>query len=97
MARPRHWHPGTMRQWSYYYAFDNPTWSMSQYPYPVTLDWAKRPTMETWNEICAWTIEHFGLPGIRYQTEVSTERMTWYFQDAQDQLIMTVAWGNDNG
>jgi len=86
-----------MRQWSYYYAFDNPTWSMSQYPYPVTLDWAKRPTMETWNEICAWTIEHFGLPGIRYQTEVSTERMTWYFQDAQDQLIMTVAWGNDNG
>ena len=63
-----------MRQWSYYYAFDNPTWSMSQYPYPVTLDWARRPTMTAWNEICAWTIEHFGLPGIRYQTEVDVAR-----------------------
>lgn len=71
-------------------------WSMKEFPYPVTLDWARRPSMERWNEICAWTVEHFGLPGIRYQTEVDVARMTWYFQSPQDQLIMTVAWGNDN-
>lgn len=70
-------------------------WTMKQFPYPVTLDWARRPSMERWNEICAWTIEHFGLPGIRYQTEVDSARMTWYFQSQQDQLVMTVAWGND--
>ena len=67
----------------------------SEFCYPVTLDWAQRPSMEKWNEICAWTIEHFGLPGIRYQTEVGTERMTWYFQDEQDRLVMIIAWGND--
>lgn len=96
--QPDDWHPGHMRRFSWYtHAItQSRNWSMSQYPYSVTLDWAKRPSMEKWNEICAWTIEHFGLPGIRYQTEVGTERMTWYFEDQQDQLIMTVAWGNDN-
>ena len=69
---------------------------MKQFPYPVTLDWARRPSDEKWNEICAWTVEHFGLPGIRYQTELDVARMTWYFQSRQDQLLMTVAWGNDN-
>lgn len=69
---------------------------MKEFPYPVTLDWVRRPSMERWNEICAWCIEHFGLPGIRYQTEVGPARMTWYFQSPQDQLMMTVAWGNDN-
>lgn len=67
----------------------------NQYQYPVTLDWDQRPSMQAWNEICAWTIEHFGLPGHRYTTEVGTERMTWYFASQQDQLTMTVAWGND--
>lgn len=96
--QPDDWHPGHMRRFAWYtHAItESRTWSMSEYPYPVTLDWAKRPTMEAWNEICAWSIEHFGLPGIRYQTEVSTERMTWYFQDQRDQLVMIVAWGNDN-
>ena len=95
---PDDWHPGKVRQYSFYtHALGRPqTWSMSQFPYPVTLDWYKRPTMEAWNEICAWTIDHFGLPGIRYQTEISTERMTWYFESKQDQLVMIVAWGNDD-
>lgn len=94
--QPDDWHPGHMRQYSFYtHAITPLVWSMKEFPHPVTLDWSRRPTMEAWNEICAWTIEHFGLPGIRYQTEVSIERMTWYFRDASDKLIMTVAWGND--
>jgi len=94
--QPDDWHPGHMRQYSFYtHAITPLAWSMKEFPHPVTLDWSRRPTMEAWNEICAWTIEHFGLPGIRYQTEVSIERMTWYFRDASDKLIMTVAWGND--
>lgn len=94
---PDDFHPGKMREWSWFTpnSVARSEWSMSGFPHPVTLDWAKRPTMEAWNEICAWTIEHFGLPGIRYQTEVGTERMTWYFQDEQDKLLMIIAWGND--
>lgn len=65
--------------------------------YPVTLLWEHRPVMEQWNEITAWAVEHFGLPGDRYRTEITTEQMTWFFEDPTDQLIMTLAWGNDNG
>lgn len=92
-----HWHPGTHEALCAAHAPTAQTalWSMKEFAYPVTLDWARRPNMERWNEICAWTIEHFGLPGIRYQTEVDSARMTWYFQSQQDQLVMTVAWGND--
>lgn len=94
---PDHWHPALMRQWSMYtHALpESRTWSMTDFPFPVTLDWARRPSMEQWNLICAWSVDHFGLPGIRYQTEVDTARMTWYFADERDQLIMTLAWGND--
>jgi hypothetical protein len=66
-----------------------------QFHYPVTLLWNCRPSMEQWNEITAWTVEHFGLPGTRYRTEIATEYMTWFFETQQDQLIFTLAWGND--
>lgn len=92
-------HPGLLRWRQAIDEWQEPEpniWNMTDFAFPVTLDWARRPSMERWNEICAWTIEHFGLPGMRYQTEVSTARMTWYFASQDDQLLMTVAWGNDN-
>ena len=96
---PHGWHPGHARQNTYTMSLPaivkSRQWSMSEYPYPVTLDWAVRPEMEKWNEICAWTIEHFGLPGIRYVTEISPERMTWYFETIEDKLLFVVAWGDD--
>jgi hypothetical protein len=64
--------------------------------YPVTLNWDTNPHMERWNEVCAWSIEHFGLPGGRYTTEIDADRMTWHFDDARDQLIFILAWGRDN-
>ena len=67
------------------------------YDYPVTLVWGYRPSTEKWNEICAWTVEHLGLPGHRYRTEITTEKMTWFFETVEDQLIFTLAWGNDDG
>ncbi len=96
---PNDFHPGKMREWTgYTHALvQSRQWSMSEYPYPATLDWAQRPSMEAWNEICAWTIEHFGLPGIKYRTEVSTERMIWFFEREEDRLLFVVAWGDDTG
>jgi hypothetical protein len=69
----------------------------TEYLYPVHLDWKNNPHMEHWNEVCAWAVEHFGLPGDRYCTEITEDYMTWFFETKQDQLIMTLAWGNDNG
>lgn len=60
----------------------------------VTLLWRIMPNNGKWNEICAWAVERFGLPGDRYRTEISTEHMTWYFNDIRDKIIFTVAWGN---
>ena len=96
LGLPYDFHPGYMRGSVHDAVVRSRRWSMSEYPYPVTLDWAHRPDSEKWNEICAWTIKHFGLPGIRYVTEISAERMTWYFETEQDRLLFTLAWGNDN-
>jgi hypothetical protein len=68
-----------------------------KYDYPVRLDWENNPHMERWNEVCAWAVEYFGLPGHRYRTEITKDYMIWYFITPEDQLIMTLAWGNDNG
>ena len=67
-----------------------------EYPYSVTLNWENNPYMKHWKEVCAWTVEHLGLPGHRYKTEITEDFMTWHFVEQQDQLIMTLAWGNDN-
>ena len=63
--------------------------------YPVTINWHSRPSMSKWNEICAWAVDHFGLPGDRYKTEIDENQMTWAFVDKEDQLLMILAWGND--
>jgi hypothetical protein len=34
-----------------------------------------------WNETCANIIEHFGLPGGKYTTEVSADDMRFFFTD----------------
>jgi len=34
-----------------------------------------------WNETCARIVDHFGLPGDRYRTEVSTESMKFIFNN----------------
>jgi hypothetical protein len=63
--------------------------------YPVQLDWATNPSMKYWNEVCAWTIEHFGLPGGRYSTVIDTDYMIWKFHTEEDQLLFILAWGKD--
>ena len=66
----------------------------TQVNHPVTLRWDIMPNGGLWNEICAWTVEHFGLPGHRYRTEVTEEKMTWYFNCEKDQLMFIIAWGD---
>ena len=64
----------------------------SDFAHQVLLTWERNPN---WNNICAWTIEHFGLPGHRYVTIPSEQCMYWKFVDQQDQLLFVTAWGND--
>lgn len=43
-----------------------------------------------WNETCAQIIEHFGLPGDRYTTEVSADEMKFFFKDDKEALLCKI-------
>jgi hypothetical protein len=55
----------------------------------VTVPWQSQ-TNYWWNEICANIIEHFGLPGGRYVTEVNEEYMKFIFSDDRDALLCKI-------
>ena len=40
-----------------------------------------------WNETCARIMEHFGLPGDRYTTEINPDCMFFNFKDSKDALL----------
>jgi len=46
--------------------------------------------MAGWNDTCASIIEHFGLPGDRYVTEVTADNMTFNFKTEQDAFMCKV-------
>lgn len=52
----------------------------------ITVPWQNQKNT-WWNETCASIIEHFGLPGGRYVTEVNAECMHFDFKSEQDALM----------
>jgi hypothetical protein len=61
---------------------------IGEFPYRVTLVY-KHPQ---WNEICAQTIEQFGLPGGRFTVSVNSRAMTFLFKSEQDLLFFKLKW-----
>ena len=55
----------------------------------VTVPWESQSNV-WWNETCANIVEHFGLPGGKYVTEVSTEHMKFIFYDDRDALMCKI-------
>lgn len=62
------------------------------FPHTVKLSWERNLK---WNKICAWGVEHFGLAGDLYTTNLEEEHMCWNFASAQDKLLFVTAWGDD--
>ncbi len=52
----------------------------------VTVPWESQSNV-WWNETCANIVEHFGLPGGKYVTEVNTECMNFIFYNDKDALM----------
>ncbi len=50
----------------------------------------KMHKLSQWNEICADIVEHFGLPGGKYTTEVTEDYMNFNFQDDKDGLMCKI-------
>jgi hypothetical protein len=59
----------------------------------VRIPWVPRDDNETyWNEVCAWGIERFGLPGDRFQTHANIDYMDFVFKSNKDALVMALMW-----
>ena len=63
-----------------------------KYPYQVKITWERDPH---WGEICAWALEHFGLPGGRFVTNPTRDYLQFNFVDNRDRLLFVTAWGHD--
>jgi len=59
-----------------------------KFPYRMTIEYKDIG----WNELCAQTIEQFGLPGDRFTTSTTTRTMTFLFKSEQDLLFFKLKW-----
>jgi len=59
----------------------------------VRIYWNREYDNESmWNEVCAWAIEYFGLPGDRFNTHANVNYMEFIFEDPKDALMMSLRW-----
>jgi len=56
----------------------------------IQVPWTGYQSNIWWNEICADIVNHFGLPGGRYTTEVSVNSMNFFFKDEKDALMCKI-------
>ncbi len=55
----------------------------------ILVPWENQPNI-WWNETCADIVEHFGLPGDRYTTEINENEMKFFFKDERDALLCKI-------
>jgi hypothetical protein len=55
----------------------------------ISVPWKSQSNI-WWNETCARIIEHFGLPGGKYTTEVSVNEMKFFFKDEKEALMCKI-------
>jgi hypothetical protein len=59
----------------------------------VRIPWRREfDNNQMWNEVCAWAIEYFGLPGDRFETHANVNYMEFIFKDSKDALLMSLQW-----
>ena len=59
----------------------------------VRIHWKREfDNKQMWNEVCAWAIEYFGLPGDRFHTTANVHYMDFVFESNKDALLMALKW-----
>jgi len=59
----------------------------------VRIPWSREhDNVYKYNEVCAWAIERFGLPGDRFQTHANVNYMDFVFNSNKDALLMSLMW-----
>jgi hypothetical protein len=64
-----------------------------EYIHHVEIPWSKNmQTISRWDDVCIYAIEHYGLPGKNYITDMSADRMIWSFRNPQNALMFKLRW-----
>lgn len=59
----------------------------------VRIDWSREyDNKAMWNEVCAWAMEKFGLPGDRFVAHPNVLYMDFIFKNNKDALLMALHW-----
>lgn len=59
----------------------------------VSLEWRDgTTTTETWNDICIWAIEQFGLTGDRFTWHATDTHMHFDFNNEKDAIHFILRW-----
>ena len=45
-----------------------------------------------WNEVAAWAMEKFGLPGEKYTCRPTTKNLEFWFLNEADALVFQLRW-----
>ena len=59
----------------------------------VRVDWLAGDDIPLWDKKCIRVIESFGLPGGKYETELTENYMIFHFKDPQDALVAKLMLG----
>ena len=60
----------------------------------ITVPWESQSNT-WWNKTCAKILEHFGLPGDRYVTEITPDYMDFKFNEVNDALMCRILISDD--
>lgn len=59
----------------------------------VRIAWNRKfDNAQMWNDVSAWAIEYFGLPGDRYHCRANVYHMDFIFKSNKDALMMALMW-----
>lgn len=58
----------------------------------IRIPWQIGDTITAWNEVCAWAIEQFGLPGTKFTAHPTADYMDFKFLDEQDAVFFALRW-----
>ena len=59
-------------------------------PHVVQLDWELGDSNGNWSDACAHAVEHFGLPGEKFVTEITPDWMTFTFFNKHDAMLFAL-------
>ena len=59
----------------------------------VRIAWGREfHNKQQWDNVCAWAVERFGLPGDRFRCHAKTDYMDFIFISNKDALMMALMW-----